>query len=270
MLKLLRAGFSRLWKCRILWLCMAAAFVVSSLFLLKMSGDGENNRTLDEVFMQFLPFLPILYAVFSGLFLGLEYQEGTMRNKLIAGHTRAAVYYSQLLTAMAGCLAILLAWGMSIAVGAVKFGWFTAPGRTLLQAAVILLTMAATAAVLTLLAMLITNRAVSAVAAILAVFALLLLGSYFYNALCEPEMLSAAVMTETGFEVGEPMPNPNYIGGTLRKVYQFLADALPSGQAILLANGELMRPGLSMCASAGIVLLTVLGGLPAFKKKDLK
>ena len=271
MRKLLRANFSRLRTSRVLWLCMAAAFGVSVFFLLQMSGGNENMRTLDEAFLQVLPFLTILYAVWIGLFLGLDYQDGTMRNKLIAGHTRGAVYLSQLLAAIGGCLAVLLAWALSVAVGAVKFGWFTAPWQTLLlQAAVIVLMTAAVAAILTLLSMLVTNRAVAAVAAMLVVFGLLLLGSYFYNALCEPEMLSGAVMTETGFEVGDPVPNPKYVAGTLRTVFQLLLNVLPSGQAILLANQELARPGLALCASLCIILLTAGVGIAVFKRKDLK
>ena len=271
MLKLLRAGAFRLRRCRILWLCMAAAFGISSFFLIRMGIESENRRTLDEAIMQVLPFLPILHAVFAGLLLGLEYQDGTMRNKLTVGHTRSAVYCSQLFTAMAGCFAIALAWAMSIAVGAGVFGWFTAPWQTLLlHSAVILLMTAAVAAILTLPAMLITNRAISGVTAIMVVFGLLVLGSFIYNALCEPEMASAAVMTENGFEIGEPMPNPQYVGGTLRLIYQFLIEALPSGQAILLANQELTRPGLSLCASMCIVLLTTGIGIAAFKHKNLK
>lgn len=172
---------------------------------------------------------------------------------------------------MLGCLSILLAWALSTAVGAVRLGWFVAPWtELLLRAAVILMTMAAMAAILTLFAMLITNRAVSGVTVILVVFALLLLSSYLYNALCEPELLSTAIMTETGYEVGDPVPNPNYIQGTLRTVYQFLSETLPSGQAILLANQELARPGLSLCASLCIVFLSTGTGVAAFHRKDLK
>lgn len=271
MLKLLHAGFSRLHKSRLLLLCMTAAFAVSSLFLLQIGGSEESVWALDEALLQILPFLPVLYAAFIGLFLGVEYQDGTMRNKIVAGHTRSAVYLSQLLTAMLGCLGILLAWALSAAVGAVRLGWFVAPWtELLLRAAVILMTMTAMAAILTLFAMLITNRAVSGVTVILTVFALLLLSSYLYNALCEPELLSAAIMTETGYEVGEPMPNPNYIGGTLRAAYQFLSEALPSGQAILLANQELTRPGLSLCASLCIALLMTGAGIAVFRRNDLK
>ena len=170
-----------------------------------------------------------------------------------------------------GCFAILLAWAASVVIGVVKFGWFAAPaGTLLLYSAVILLLTAAEAAILTLLCLLVTNRAVSGVAAILLALALLILGSSFYNALCEPETTSPAIMTENGFEIGEPEPNPDYISGTLRTVYQFAVDALPSGQAILLANQELARPGLSLAASAGLILLVSAIGMAIFRRKDLK
>lgn len=269
MLKLLRADFFCLRRNRAFWLCTAAAFVLSSAYMLL--ADGDSTQTLEQHLLQVFPFLPILHAAFVSLFLGLEYQDGTLRNKLIVGHSREHVYLSRLLVSITGCFGILLAWALSAFTGISKFGRFTAPaGTLLLAAAVILLLTAALAAILTMLCMLLTNRAVSAVTSILLMFGLLALASVFYNALCEPEMASAAIMTVNGFEVGEPLPNPNYISGTLRTVYQFAVDALPTGQAILLANQELARPVLSLAASAGLVLLCSAAGMLAFGRKDLK
>lgn len=271
MCKLLRAHFYRLRRSRALWLCMAAAFALSALFQLRIGADNESMNTLDVIFLQVFPFLPILHAAFISLFLGVEYQDGTLRNKLIAGHSRGTVYAAYLLVSIAGCFAILLAWMASAVIGVVKFGWFAAPAEVLLLNAVtILLLTAALAAFLTLLCLLIPNRAVSAVAAILLMFGLIVVGRVFYNALCEPEMASAAVMTANGFEVGEPEPNPNYVSGALRTVYQFIVDALPTGQAILLVNQELAHPAVSLCASVGIVLLSGAVGMAIFKRKDLK
>lgn len=185
----------------------------------------------------------------------LESQDGTLRNKLIAGHARGRVYAAYLVAAVAGCFAITLAWLLSAAVGVAKLGWFTAPAGTLgLAAALILLLTAAEAAVLTLVALLLPNRAVSAVSSILLMFGLIALGSAINNAPSEPEFASAAVMTVNGFEIGKPLPNPNYVSGALRSVYQFAVDALPTGQSILLANLELARPVLSLCASAALTL----------------
>lgn len=132
MRKLLRADLFCLRRNRVLWLCMAAAFVISAIFLLRLSTDNEIMRTLDDAFLQLLPFLSILHAAFIGLFLGIEYQDGTMRNKLLVGHSRRAVYGAHLITGTVGCFAILLAWAASVVIGVVKFGWFAAPAGTLL------------------------------------------------------------------------------------------------------------------------------------------
>ena len=271
MRKLLRADFARLRRNRALYLCMAAAFVMSLLFLINIRADNEDLTTLDEIILQVMPFLPIFYAVFASLFLGVEYQDGALRNKLIAGHSRAAVYAANLITVTAGCLAILAAWAVTAAIGAIKFGGFVQSAGALLgQLAIIALCTAAVAAILTILGMLISNRAVAAVAAILLMFGMLAFGSAIYGALSEPEMTTPVIMTENGVEFGDPAPNPAYVSGARRAIYQFAVDALPSGQAILIANMELARPAVSACASAGIILLVSATGIVVFKRRDLK
>ena len=74
----------------------------------------------------------------------LESQDGTLRNKLIAGHARGRVYAAYLVAAVAGCFAITLAWLLSAAVGVAKLGWFTAPAGTLGLAAALILLLTAT------------------------------------------------------------------------------------------------------------------------------
>ena len=271
MRKLLRASFARLWKSRALYLCMAAAFAMSILFLINIQPDNEDLTALDEIILQVMPFLPIFHAVFASLFLGVEYQDGTMRNKLIAGHSRTAVYAANLITVTVGCLAILAAWAITAVIGAIKFGGFVQGAGALLgQLAIIALFTAASAAILTIIGMLITNRAVAAVTAILLMFCLLAIGSSLYGALSEPEMTTPVVMTQNGVEFGDPAPNPAYVSGARRTIYQLAVDALPTGQAILIANMELSRPALSACASAGIYLLVSAAGIAIFKRRDLK
>ena len=84
------------------------------------------------MFLQVFPFLAILHAAFTSLFLGTEYQDGTLRNKLIAGHPRWKVYGAYLITAAAGCFVIVAGWLAGCAVGAMRFGWFTMPAQTML------------------------------------------------------------------------------------------------------------------------------------------
>ena len=91
-----------------------------------------------------------------------------------------------------------------------------------------------------------------------------------YGALSEPETTTPVVMTQNGVEFGDPAPNPAYVSGARRMLYQFAVDALPTGQSILIANQELARPVLSACASIGIYLLVSAAGIAIFKRRDLK
>ena len=270
MRKLLRANFFRLRRCRALLFCMAAAFALSAIALLRLTG-GENAMSPDRARFEVLPFLPILHAVFVSLFLGVEYQDGTLRNQLIAGHPRGTVYLANLSAAVLGCWAILGAWALSGLLGLAKFGWSPelTPELWLLRAAVVLLLTAAEAAILTALGMLLPGRAASAVAAMLAMLALLVGASLLYNALLEPELASEMVYTANGFVVGDPAPNPDYLSGPLRAAAQLLVDTLPTGQAILLANQELARPGLALGGSAVLCLLCSAAGLWGFRRKNL-
>ena len=271
MRKLLRANFYRLKKSLLLLLCAAAACLLSLIVMIGIHPDGENLRTLDEILLQPFPFLVLIEAVFISLFLGAEYQDGTLRNKLIVGHSRSQVYLASLAAALAGCLAVMGGWLLSAAFGAVKFGWFVSPARSVLQAALLIAMIAvANAAVLTLLGMLCTNRAYGAVAAILLMLGLIVLSSSLYNALSEPEMASSMALGANGLEMTEPEPNPAYVSGWRRAVYQFAVDTLPFGQSILLTNQEITRPVLSLCGSGCIALFSTLAGMFFFRRKDLK
>lgn len=272
MRKLLRADISRLMKSKVLWLCAAATFLFSVFFIMNTGKDIAYEQTPDVVFFEVFPFFPVIYAVFVSMFLGTEYQEGTLRNKLIAGHKRRDIYFSSLAAAVFGCFIIMLSWALSSIVAVARFGKFVLPwDKQLLSGALVLLMTAAVAAILTLLCMLSANKAASAVLAVMLMLGLIMAASSLYNALSEPETITEVIsVTQNGVEHGQPVPNPNYIDGFTRTVFRFAVDALPSGQAILIANAELTRPALSLCASVCITLITTVIGVIFFKRKNLK
>lgn len=277
MRNLLSAQFRRLWRGRIFWLCAAFLFLFSLTIILNAVRQAptmmESGYTvvLEKDYFSELPFLILVTAIFCALFLGVEYGEGTIRNKLIAGHTRWAVYLSCYLTCLGADLLFLAVWAVAgfagiPALGLWSFGWkgwailvLVAAGST-----------AAVTAIMTLLCMLFTHRAGAAVLAILLGLGLLLAASYLYNALCEPETTCEMVMTVNGIQATDPTPNPKYIGGWLRVLYQFLLDALPTGQFISIADLSLSRPVLSLASDLAITLAAVGAGIAAFGKKDLK
>ena len=110
MRKLMRANFYRLWKSRVFWICVAASFLISAAFLLAKQYPSQEMPSLDEMYLQIFPMLPLIHGVFAGLFLGTEYQDGTLRNKVTVGHTRGEIYLSFLAVCLCAGLGILLGW----------------------------------------------------------------------------------------------------------------------------------------------------------------
>jgi hypothetical protein len=276
MSKLLSANFSRLWKNKIFRLCTVAIFVFVVFMVLQ--GVIANNmwdlgRDLDYYYFHLLPYVGLLLSIFISLFLGTDYSDGTIRNKLIIGHTRTEIYLANLLTCFVGCLIFFIVWAVSGFVGIPYLGlWSVGIGGWLQLMLISLLTILATASVLTLISQMITNKAINAVVVIFAALALLLFGSYFYNALCEPEtyMDGMVINSDGTVEFGDEIANPAYVSGTLRTVYQVILNILPTGQQIWIADEEVTQPVMMCIYSLAVIIVTTVLGVVLFRKKDLK
>ena len=70
-------------------------------------------------------------------------------------------------------------------------------------------------------------------------------------------------------DAGE-MENPNYLTGTKRDAYQFVADFLPTGQALAYNFDMIVHPWRMCLYSLLILAASTAGGLAAFRRKDLK
>ncbi len=281
MSKLMGAWMMRLKRDKVLWIFFAVMAVISILVirdgvLLHIKyPEEEAYAVLEGSFFGGLPYIGFFSAVVISLFLGVEYSDGTIRNKLIVGHGRRDIYLSSLFTAVLLSELIALAWFLGSLTGIPFWGlWTMETKELLLYLALVLLSTAAAAAIFHLIGMMLTNRAVQAVVTILVALGLLLLGSILYNKLCEPQMtVEGVTITENGIEWGDEIKNPAYIGGTMRIICVVVLNVLPQAQEILLANCddiELLNP---VVAITGLILifLTVSGvGMAVFSKKDLK
>lgn len=277
MRNLLSAGFHRLWRNKVFWAGMAAMLAFSVLIALTGANDAAAMRaagvvrTLDDYYFQLAPVIGIFCAVFTGLFIGTEYSEGTMRNKIIAGRTRAEVYLSNFIVCLAAGECYIAAWLIGGLAGIPLIGaWAIGVQGLLLYILIALLFTAALAGIFTLLCMLCSNKAIAVVIAMLLALGLLIAASIVYGILSEPEYLSGLMMTVDGMQLAEPTPNPDYVSGMRREIYQFIMHCLPTGQGILMANYEIIHPLLSILASAAITLAATLAGLFAFRRKNLR
>ncbi len=279
MRNVLSANLLRLRKSRLFWGTLAATLAFSVYYMFsriletrQWSGEGIPELSMmDMAYWQLVPFLSTFFAVPLSLYLGTDYSDGTIRNRLVVGSRRGAIYFANLLTSVLVCFAVTAVHFLGGLTGLLElvpwqYGWQQVALSLLVSFGIA----AALAAILSCVGTLCTRKSAGAVAALLLVLALLMLGSYLYNALLEPEMASEMVFTANGIEASAPHPNPYYIGGALRTVYQVLLRVLPTGQAILVANGEAAQPWLLLAASLGLSAVVSAVGAALFRRKDLK
>lgn len=140
MLKLLRFEFRRIIKSVFFWIITAysfvmpvlTAFIYRALITLDLD-DGIKftavNLSKDEltfltwmIAVSFITDLPKFVALFTCLHLGRDYTDGIVRNKIIAGHSRGAIYGSYMITQMAASVFLCCIYMFSALFGLVISG----------------------------------------------------------------------------------------------------------------------------------------------------
>lgn len=284
---LLRADFARLKKSKVFWLASIAVLIISALNCVDMGRRALSNQSADPpleyICFNLGPFIPIFVAAFVSLFLGTEYAEGTMRNKLVIGHKRPAIYLANFITCGFASVVMCLAWHIGSLAGLPLLGvWKFGVATWLLYVLLSILFTLAICAVFCLISHLWMSKAIVSVFAIILSLILIFTGSSLYNRLLEPEETRDYVMAvdaETGdmqIIPSEARPNPEYIAEPMRTVCKITLNSLPTGQAILMANVTdssqemLVMPLMQPIASAAMISLLTAVGIILFSRKDVK
>lgn len=211
-------------------------------------------------------------AIFASLFLGTDYSNGTIRNKLIIGCKRTDIYFSNLITTAAGGLLIAFAQWIVCAVFAC-FGKELGmdAGELAFQIFIIVCAMISMNAIFTLLGMLIISKSANATVTIVSAFVLLLGAAIIMELLANPEFITTYTIGENGTSEGTVISNPAYIPpGAKRDILTAVNDVLPGGQIMQIETGALHNKELMPLYSLGVLTVTTAIGTVAFRRKDLK
>lgn len=282
MSKLLRANFARLWKSRIFWIGMVFTFGIGAISSLtqyrEMMSIPDYHPHIDNILFTNCMFMPIVAAVFVGLFIGTEYSDGTIRNKLIVGQTRPAVYFSNFIVCTTALLMMHLTdIAVVVGIGFPLVGNIEMPIQSLLIFGLIsMVTVVALSAIFLLMSMLIHNKASCSVAAIILSVVFLMSAMVINSRLNEPEYYDAysVSFTDESGEMhdaySEKTKNTNFLEGTKREVYEFLYDFLPGCQMLQIAAQNPENPVRLPLYSLFIIVVTSAFGVFFFCRKNLK
>lgn len=279
MTRLLSAGFARLIKNKLFWFgsLLLTGFFVFLLF----RYSGEAKRYPDYIYynsdyLLFASFqiIGVFASCFTGLFLGTEYSDGTLRNKLIAGRSRIQVYLSNLILSFAASLfASLLSILVNCVLGIALFGPLEQSlSQILLHLALGILMLAAFAGIFTLIAMLIPSKSAGSVISIILFFLMLIAATYIFSRLDQKEFITPGytITVDGVLQPMDPIANPHYLQGIKRDIYEFFRDLLPTSQGSMLMAWEVARPLVQAACSLGLLILTTISGTYHFNRKDLK
>lgn len=273
MINLLNAGFTRLRKNKIFWLL--SIFSIGFSFVL-INGQYGNMKTYHEtvemgtLLLSYPMLIGIVSAVFISLFLGAEYSDGAIRNKISIGHKRGNIYLSNfIISSVVSLFFYALFLIVTLAIGLPLFGSGTISiSLILMKIFVVSFTIIAYSSIFTFIAMLCSNKTIIAITTILVAFGFMLFTTYCFNILNTPEYIRLATFVDGENQFKEEY-NPKYPSPEKRKVFETLIDVIPSGQALQIpernSNLEIL-----LVYSLGIVIVFTGSGLLLFKKKELK
>lgn len=296
MYKLLDANFSRLHKNVFFWIGILISVVlgvclptiakgISTTLVERTNGmisGGSlvfSEGSLDYFFFTWILFIVFYMALFSSVFTGTEYRDGTMRNKIVAGHSRTEIYISNFISSVvAGSIfysvhmIIILAIGMSVTGGFLLFETREIVIYIICIYAIII----AFAGIFTLISMTVNHQALAVIMCICVVVVLLLIpirqtGNLQWEQFWDEDTFVSGVTYLAGTE------NPLYVGGIRREFSAFMLNFLPGGSLLqwysfswlLYSDNIHLKPIIMLTGAAFFSFLTTVVGVKLFSKKDL-
>lgn len=272
--KLLSAGFMRLRKNKLFWTLILFSIGLALFMIYTRYSDMKKYDDvieIEQLLLNYSTIIGIVVAIFTSLFLGVEYSDGTIRNKIISGHKRIHIYLSNfLLTTIVSLFSYILLIVVILLIGIPLFGRITMSIPALLKLlGCIFLAVVVYSAIFTFIAMLIQNKAMTAVVSIMLAFGLMMAALTCLKMVEAQEYVPQASLVDGEF-VTEEVKNPKYPSETERKIYQTLLDINPAGQMFQLAGRSAPNLKVLPIYSLGLIAVLTVGGVVIFNKKDLK
>lgn len=284
--KLLSAEFVRLFKSLIFKLSavVSAGFGIFAVLVrwLDIKKNAEIYAQLsieysnaDGLIFAGEMYIEFVIAVFISIFVGTEYSDGTIRNKLTVGHTRGSIYISKLIVCAAADIMMHILYILVV----LAMGNVFLDGTTMEAAQIMRFTVVSTTAVLALTALLllfsmsIQNKAAGAVVCLLSVLIMMFATMSIQQRLEAPEYYDgySYVDEETGKMITvEKEKNPKFLTGMKRDVYEFLNNVIPFSQLYQIAMNNDDNLGLIAVYDCAIIVITTGVGVAVFRRKNLK
>ena len=288
MYKLLNASFYRLRKNKIflglvILTIIIAVFMLVSEYLnnIKYSSVfGISSNTTDILLMKFINIIGFFIAIFTSLFVGAEYSDGTIRNKIVAGHSRKNIYLSNLIVSI--LVGIFLELIYLIIVSIVSIPIFGLVQMSFLQLAVILLDIIMIiivySSIFNFIALICSNITISTVTSLLLILIMFVTDMFLSPTANSTEYIQKnKVMDEQGNITYEIVKNEDYPGKIIQTTCKTIINFNPVSQAIEISGNKINmneedfnNMKVYPLYSLGLIIIITAIGIYLFNIKELK
>lgn len=278
MSRLIYANMVRMIKSKIFWISeifltgysiFAYAMAAVNVRNLGMATDGWTVYFFNEML-----FIHVVMAVLIPFFIGVEYSDGTVRNKISVGHKRTDIYLANVIVCYAAGAVQFFTYSAVSALSALFFVGkpaLTSMGQIPWRVGCSLIVILVYTALYSLVAMLDSNKTRAVVVELLIAFIFVILVSQIYKDLQEQERTDRVVLSETGeMEIEKNIPNSKYVSGTKRVVYEWIDACLPEDQAMYVIDPDAAFSARAPLCMLGESVVLIMAGAYFFQRKDIK
>ncbi|MDE6844356.1 MAG: ABC transporter permease [Lachnospiraceae bacterium] len=279
--RLLAANFARLWRSRIfhvleIFMIGYSVLIYTDTYItVRVNHKEYENWNL--FFFNEMLFIGVALAIFVSIYIGVEYSNGTIRNKLSVGHSRIHIYMANLLVCYAaGIIACITYSVTSLILGLALIGKETAAGlwKPAQGMLFVLFILMSYTAIFVLVSMSDMHTVRAAVVSLLLSLIILGAGLIVCQYLDMPEytVRLTTVVDESGGTktIEETVYNSRYLTGTKRKIYEGAELILPSAQVMYVADYGISYSVKQPICMFGVSAVCTGAGIWIFRRKDIK
>lgn len=282
MCRIFRSELNRLLNFKIYWLeCIAV--IIFSVYPILLN-DYSIIPDIDGFLFRIMTIISFFSVFFVSQFIGDEYAYGTVRNKIIMGHSRMKIYFAELILNYLSVVNLFNISIISVVIsGAIRRWKYNFLFDILFKSYVMCLcTLLLIIAICLIISMNSKSKIVSLISLIAVFYIFSLFGVDAHSKLAEPEM-RLPYEFEIVEEINEPLPNKMYQSGNMRNIYENILLVDPCGQAYYESesmydkeekyiSSEILKYPFQKIFIYSIIESVVIttAGIFIFRKKDLK
>lgn len=248
MIKLLRADFSRLWRSFSFWLSLFGMLALAGFFMVMQATGMDYTVPLSRVIFLPMSLFGIAMAAFVSVFVGTDFSDGFIRNKLLTAERRSSLVFSHIIVSSTACVIVYtLVTAFSAGVGQFFFE-NNVDGAVFYRYYLLGVGMSTVLGCLfSVLSLLCGSKTRAVVLCMGLSFVMLFLCLHTNEVLVQAEYKDGIL-------------NPHYISGLRRELCSILHDLNPCGQAAQLSAWEVWHPIRGVCLNILMLFgLTALG-----------